>query len=134
MQQLQQLIEAAQDIVILQADNPDGDSLASSLALEQILGDMGKNPHLYCGVDIVAHLKYLPGWDRVSNELPHKFDLGIIVDTSSLKLFEQLAKTNQLAVLKSKPVVVLDHHQEVENSLDFARVYLNQGLSHTHPY
>ena len=126
MQQLQQLIDAAQDIVILQADNPDGDSLASSLALEQILGDMGKTPHLYCGVDIVAHLKYLPGWDRVSNELPHKFDLAIIVDTSSLKLFEQLAKTNQLAVLKSKPVVVLDHHQEVQNSLDFARVYLNE--------
>ena len=84
MQQLQQLIEAAQDIVILQADNPDGDSLASSPALEQILG-MGKTPHLYCGVDIVAHLK-IPGWDRVRNELPHKFDLAIIVDTSSPKV------------------------------------------------
>ncbi len=129
-EELSKLIADAKDIVILQADNPDGDSLASSLALEQILGDMGKNPHLYCGVDIVAHLKYLPGWDRVSNELPHKFDLAIIVDTSSLKLFEQLEKTRQLTTLKSKPVVVIDHHQAVENTLDFARVYINEpGVS-----
>ena len=29
-------------IVIIQADNPDGDSLGSALALEHILGDLGK--------------------------------------------------------------------------------------------
>ncbi|MDB5170149.1 MAG: hypothetical protein JWN82_545 [Candidatus Saccharibacteria bacterium] len=120
------LIEQAHHIVILQADNPDGDSLGSALALEGILGDMGKEPYLYCGVDMPAHLRYLPGWDRVSNELPSGFDLSIIVDTSSISLFEQAKKTGDLQRVSSKPVVVLDHHQEVENSLDFAKIVCNK--------
>ena len=51
-------IENANDILIIQADNPDGDSLGSALALEQIIGDMGKTPSLYCGVDIPYYLKF----------------------------------------------------------------------------
>ena len=42
VQNIQELLSDKKDIVIVQADNPDGDSLASSLALEQILHDMGK--------------------------------------------------------------------------------------------
>ncbi|HEY1063839.1 MAG TPA: DHH family phosphoesterase [Candidatus Saccharimonadales bacterium] len=119
------LIDQAHNIVILQADNPDGDSLGSALALEQILGDLGKEPYLYCGVDMPAHLKYLPGWDRVSNELPSTFDLSIIVDTSSSSLFEQATKTNAWTQLASKPAIILDHHQAVENTISFARVVVN---------
>lgn len=118
------LIDHAHNIVILQADNPDGDSLGSALALEHILGDLHKEPYLYCGVDMPAHLKYLPGWDRVSNELPSQFDLSIVVDTSALSLFERAAKTGDLTHIKSKPVIVIDHH-DVENSLDFAKVVCN---------
>lgn len=121
------LLAQATTVVIAQADNPDGDSLGSALALEHIIGDMGKQPHLYCGVDMPAHLTYLPGWDRVSNELPRAFDLVIIVDTSALSLFEQATKTGELARFKSKPVIILDHH-DVENSLDFARVVCNQPV------
>lgn len=119
------LIDQATHIVILQADNPDGDSLGSALALEQILGDLGKEPYLYCGVDMPAHLTYLPGWDRVSNELPSKYDLGIIVDTSARSLFEQAVKTGDISTISSKPTIVLDHH-DVENTLTFAQVMCNK--------
>lgn len=122
-----ELLEQAHNIVILQADNPDGDSLGSALALEQILGDLGKEPYLYCGVDMPAHLRYLPGWDRVSNELPHNFDLSIVVDTSSITLFEQAAKRSDLRRVSGKPAIVLDHHQAVENTLDFASVVANKS-------
>jgi nanoRNase/pAp phosphatase (c-di-AMP/oligoRNAs hydrolase) len=44
--ELTELIKTVQHIVIIQADNPDGDSLASALALENILGDLGKDPAL----------------------------------------------------------------------------------------
>lgn len=121
-----ELLEQAHNIVILQADNPDGDSLGSALALEQILGDLGKEPYLYCGVDMPAHLRYLPGWDRVSSELPHDFDLSIVVDTSSVTLFEQAAKRGGLRRVSAKPAIVLDHHQAVENTLDFASVVANK--------
>lgn len=119
MVELSKLVEEAHKIVIVQADNPDGDSLASALALEQILGDLGKDPILYCGVDITTYLRYLPGWDRVSNELPKQFDLSIIVDTSAISLFESLEKSGQRPILASKPCVVIDHHA-TEASIPFA--------------
>lgn len=121
-QDLQKLINSSQKIIVLQADNPDADSLASSLALEQILGEMGKDVHLYCGVDMPGYLKYLSGWDRVSSELPKDFDLSIIVDASTTTLFQKLSESSKIEVIKNKPCVVLDHHYEVENPIDFAAV------------
>lgn len=115
------ILDNANRVVILQADNPDGDSLGSALALEQILGDMGKEPILYCGVDIPSYLTYLQGWDRVSKDLPQQFDAAIIVDTGADSLFEQLEKTGQKGWVKAKPVVVLDHHA-TEANIDFADV------------
>jgi phosphoesterase RecJ-like protein len=107
---IEEAVKAARRIVIVQADNPDGDSVASSLALEEILGDLGKEVFLYCGVDIPIHLRYMPGSARISKELPKNFDLSIIVDTSSYLLLEQLAKTGQKAWLAAKPSIVIDHH------------------------
>ncbi|HVS58887.1 MAG TPA: DHH family phosphoesterase [Candidatus Saccharimonadales bacterium] len=119
--QITQIIGNAQKIVVLQADNPDGDSLASSLALEQILGDLGKDVYLYCGMDMPAHLHYLPGWDRVNKDFPSQFDAAIIVDTSADSLFEILNNSGQKGWLKSKPVVVIDHHA-TEATIDYAEV------------
>lgn len=119
-EKIKQLVGSAQKIVVLQADNPDADSLGSALALEHILGDLGKDVYLYCGVDTPTYLRYLSGWDRVLNELPSQFDLSIIVDASTYTLFEQLEKNGQMGVLKSKPCIVLDHHATVEKPLDFA--------------
>jgi phosphoesterase RecJ-like protein len=117
---ISELIGAAQHIVVVQADNPDADSLGSALALEHILGDLGKDVSLYCGVDIPTYLRYLSGWDRVQKDLPKQFDASIIVDASTYTLLEQLYKTTQLNWLKSKPCVVIDHHESVEKPLDFA--------------
>jgi phosphoesterase RecJ-like protein len=122
---IQEAISNASRILILQADNPDGDSLASALALEQILGDMGKEPFLYCGVEMPTYLRYLEGWDRVSRDIPGKFDLSIIVDTSALSLFENLQKTNQYQWVASKPCIVIDHH-DVELTIPFATINHNE--------
>jgi phosphoesterase RecJ-like protein len=124
-QAIADIITPASRIAILQADNPDGDSLGSALALEQILHDMGKEPILYCGVDIPSYLSYMAGWDRVSKDLPPKFDAAIIVDTSADSLFEQLDKTKQKGWVATKPTVVIDHH-DVENTIKFANVICNQ--------
>jgi len=122
---IQEALAGATRVVILQADNPDGDSLCSALALEQILHEMGKEPILYCGVDIPGYLTYLAGWDRVTKEIPHQFDASIIVDTSADSLFEQLEKTGQKGWVAAKPTILIDHHP-VENSITFANVVCNQ--------
>lgn len=123
-EKIKELVNSAQKIVVVQADNPDADSLGSALALEHILGDLGKDVYLYCGVDVPTYLRYLSGWDRVSNELPSSFDFSIIVDASTYTLFGQLEKNGQWGVLKSRPNIVLDHHSASEKPLDFAAASL----------
>src|SRR3989344_4704973 len=122
---IQALLDGAETIVVMQADNPDGDSLASALALEQILGGMNKDVVLYCGVNIPTYLTYLKGWDRVTRDLPNKFDLSIIVDVSAISLFENLQKSGQMGWVASKPSIIIDHHA-VDVSILFATVICNK--------
>lgn len=121
---IKELLASAEHIVVIQADNPDGDSLGSALALEAILIEQGKKVSLYCGVDMPGYLRYVPGWDRVSQDLPQRFDLSIIVDNSSLSLLENLQKSNQAGWLATRPCIVIDHH-DIESSIPFASVICN---------
>lgn len=121
------LITEAQKVIIIQADNPDGDSLGSALALEEILGDLGKETHLYCGVSVPDYLKHMVGWDRVSSELPSQFDISIIVDTSALVLLDKLETSPYRNWVASKPVVVLDHHGAVVSDIPYATVVVNDN-------
>lgn len=114
------LVDDAKNVLVLMADNPDADSLGSALALEHILGDMGKHVALYCGVSLPTYLHYVAGWDRVSTDLPKNFDLSIIVDVNTYALFDQLQKNNAWGTVRSKPVIVLDHHKTSQQQLDFA--------------
>lgn len=115
-EQIKNVIDNSKHIVVVQADNPDGDSLASAIALEHILAKLGKKVTLYCGIDITSYLKYIPGWDRVVKDLPNDFDAAILVDCASITLLEQLEKTNQIGALRTRPFIIMDHHK-VENDV-----------------
>lgn len=105
------LISGAERIIIIQAENPDGDSLGSSLALEEIFGDLGKHVTMYCPVEIPKYLRYFSGWDRVTMEYDTKADLAIIVDTSADVLLTKVLETPGVRHhLESHPVLVIDHH------------------------
>ncbi len=118
---VRKIIDNAYKIVVIQADNPDIDSLASALALESILSEAGKSVHLYCGVDLPSYLHYLPGWGRVSKDIPNQFDASIIVDTASDKLLEQLDKSGAKSWVAARSAVVIDHHIS-EATITFAKV------------
>jgi phosphoesterase RecJ-like protein len=112
-------LTAAQKIVIIQAENPDGDSLGSSLALEDLLMEAGKDVQLYCAIDIPKYMHYINGWDRVEKDWPTDRDVAIIVDTSAAALIEQALKQPGVRhFLESHPVVIIDHH-ETEGDLPF---------------
>lgn len=120
-----QLIESASRILIIQAENPDGDSLGSALALEEILGDLGKEISLYCDVEIPKYLRYISGWDRVTQDFDTSADLAIIVDTSSDTLIgKALQISGARHFLESNPVLVIDHHVETESTLSFKHTML----------
>ena len=120
-----QLIINAKKILVIQAENPDGDSLGSALALEEIFGEMGKKVSLHCPVQIPTYLRHVAGWDRVSLDFPTDADLAIIVDTSSQVL---MSKTLKNAAAKNwlakNPVLVFDHHVTVEPDLPFPAQYI----------
>ena len=71
-------------ICVIQAENPDGDSLGSAIALDYLLND--KEMSLYCPVDIPKYLRYFADWSRVTNEFDFKADGYIIVDTEERKI------------------------------------------------
>lgn len=104
-------------ICVIQAENPDGDSLGSAIALDYLLEE--KEISLYCPVDIPKYLRYFQDWSRVTNEFDFKADGYIIVDTAAeillSKLLEDTAIKNRLY---SAPVLVIDHH-ETEDDLNF---------------
>lgn len=124
---IKKLVTDSGKILIMQADNPDGDSLGSALALEQILSDLKKETYMYCGTDIPGYLRHIPGWDRVSKEIPPVFDASIIVDTSAIGLFDKLTSSKEYSWVKSRPCLVIDHH-DVEASIPFATYIINMPV------
>ncbi len=120
MSKLADFISSYDKLVVIQAENPDGDSLGSSLGLEAIIGEAGKNAELYCPVQIPRYLRYLNGWDRVSDEFPADAEAAIIVDTSSATLLSKvLDEPPAKHFLESHPVFVIDHHAVIGGELTF---------------
>ncbi len=108
------LVADATTILVLQPEKPDTDSLTSSLALEQILGDLGKEVVLYCRDDVPSYIAYFEGADRVRHEFPDKFDLTLIVDTGGPQALARTFEKYQGRLTK-KPVSVIDHHPNRES-------------------
>ncbi len=112
-----EFLEGKNRICIIQAENPDGDSLGSAIALDYLL--KGREITLYCPVDIPKYLHYFADWSRVTNEFDCKADGYIIVDTAAKVLLSKLLDDTAIRDrLYSAPVLVIDHH-ESEDDLDF---------------
>ena len=104
-------------ICVIQAENPDGDSLGSAIALDYLLEDYEVS--LYCPVDIPKYLHYFSDWSRVTIDFDFKADGYIIVDTAATVLLSKLLDDTAIRNrLYSAPVFVIDHH-ETEDDLDF---------------
>ncbi len=129
LDKLQHLLSQATKINIIQAENPDADSIASSLALEDFLTNINKQVRLYCPVQIPDYLKYIDGWDHINDEFDYKAELNIVVDTTSKillsKLFDDPIIKNHLL---DQPSIFLDHHL-TEADLDFEpTLVINQSF------
>jgi len=118
-------LEHKSRISIIQAENPDGDSLGSAIALDYLIENYKKEKgesieiSLYCPVNIPKYLRYFTDWSRVEDEFDWKADGFIIVDTAAEVLLSKLLDDPAIKKkLSDKPVFVLDHH-ETEDDLSF---------------
>jgi len=110
------LITKAKKVIVIQAENPDGDSLGSSLAIEEILGNLDIETVLYCPIEIPKYLRYIKGWDRVTSEFDTTADLAIIVDTTADVLLTKVLETPGVRhYLETHEVLVIDHHTSSSN-------------------
>lgn len=121
---LRSFFKEKKHLVVVQGDNPDADSLASSLAIEEIMHQHGVSTSLYCSVDVSQHLRYLSGWDRVTHSLPTEFDGWILVDCEFMSLIENIKEVGDLEKLKKRPLLIIDHHDS-PSDIDFAEVVVN---------
>ena len=107
-------LEGKNKICVIQAENPDGDSMGSAIALDYLLDE--KEVSLYCPVDVPKYLRYFADWSRVTNEFDYKADGYIIVETAAevllSKLLDDTAIRNRLY---STPVFVIDHHETADD-------------------
>ena len=107
-------LDGKNSICIIQAENPDGDSLGSAIALDYQLE--GKKISMYCPVNIPKYLRYYPDWARVTIEFDYRADGYIIVDTAAeillSKLIDDAAIKNRLY---TAPVFVIDHHESADD-------------------
>ena len=118
------LITKSKKVLIIQAENPDGDSLGSALALEDILTDIKKEVTLYCPVEIPKYMRYIKGWDRVVSDFNFKTDLIIIVDTTAEILLSKILETPGVRHhLETQPILAIDHHT-TGSSLNFKNTAL----------
>ena len=114
------LITAAKHILVVQAENPDGDSVASSLALESLFSDNfpEKKVTMFCNLTVPAHLRYLKGHDRVVQALPKDFDLVILVDRAEQVLLEKTLRNPEATATFALASILSD---TLGLSLDFVK-------------
>jgi phosphoesterase RecJ-like protein len=88
---------------------PDGDAIGSLLAMGWALDQLGKAHTLVCPHPTPPNFRFLPGWERITQDLAPgcDYDLVIALDVSSLERFEHLREPIERL---SAPILVIDHH------------------------
>jgi phosphoesterase RecJ-like protein len=87
---------------------PDGDALGSQLALGEILESLGKKVYYYCEEFASAMYEFMPGSEKLRNELPDTalFDAAVAVDCGDRFRLGHEMET----LLQIHPFIVIDHH------------------------
>ena len=111
MQDIWNEILKANHIVITMHRRPDGDAIGSALGLFNVLVSMKRVSLFNISKEIKREFGFLPGFDRIRDTLPGKFDLMITLDSASLDL-----------VRIERPdakIINIDHHKSNTNFGDW---------------
>lgn len=93
-QQTVELIRTARRIVVFSHQHPDGDAVASMLALTLALRKLGKTVTPACSDPVPQYLQFLPATDQVVREFDVASEFVISVDTKSVEI-DKLGYKNQ---------------------------------------
>lgn len=115
--ELRQLIDGAQNVVVLCHRSPDGDAIGSSLAWKRYLEQKGKDVTVIIPDAFPDFLMWLPGTQEIVRYDKHKEKADLLLRISDLIFCLDLNTLSRLgddlaaAVEKTKaPKVLIDHH------------------------
>ncbi|MFO7832212.1 MAG: DHH family phosphoesterase [Desulfuromonadaceae bacterium] len=125
VEQVAAAIRDGASFLIAAHESPDGDAIASTLALAIALREMGKEVVAYNADPIPQKLSFLPGAETLVNQVAGQshYDVGIILDAGELSR----AKVDVVGLCKVS--INIDHHPFSE---DFGDIYcVDTGASAT---
>ncbi len=116
IQTILEKINTGQSFLVASHESPDGDALASTLALVNFLRECGKNVVAYNKDGVPKDFDFLPGAETLVDRLEPDafFDVGFVLDAGELRR----AGVHLKEVCRS--LVNVDHHPHSE---DFGDVY-----------
>lgn len=87
---IEPILQAIRDerrFLVASHENPDGDAIASTLALANALREMGKEVVAYNQDGVPNDYRFLPGWESVVTSVPadSRFDAGFVLDAGELR-------------------------------------------------
>jgi len=103
-------IKKADKILVILHESPDGDAVASSLALSSILKGIGKQAHCACFDTLPKVFMFLPGADSISTDfLLGDYDLICTVDCGDAARTGFAQRLQTLSKSKNN-IINIDHH------------------------
>ncbi|WP_305046277.1 DHH family phosphoesterase [Geoalkalibacter sp.] len=106
IQAILEKIEKARRILVASHSSPDGDAIASTLALVNGLREMGKDVVAFNADPVPQNLRFLPGAETLVHDLREvvPFDLGFLLDAGELRRAQ--APLRELC----RSLINMDHH------------------------
>lgn len=102
-QQTIELINSHQRFLLVTPQNPNGDSLGSTIALKLILEKLGKEATIACPSSPAELLSFLPGFAAIHHDLQGAQDFIIAINTIKTKVekigYRQLPQDNKVEIV-----------------------------------
>jgi phosphoesterase RecJ-like protein len=106
IESIRALLAPAERILIVTHVGPDGDAIGSTLGLGWLLRAQGKEPVLACADPVPENYTFLPGSERIVQQVQGTFDLLISLDCSDRYRMGDIWKDH----LADLPLLNIDHH------------------------
>lgn len=110
------IIRDGRRFLVASHESPDGDAIASTLALANALREAGKEVVAFNRDGVPNDYRFLPGWEQVVTRVPEDavFDAGFVLDAGELRRAGAWIKG------RCRTLINIDHHPHSEN---FGNIY-----------
>lgn len=102
--------EENQNFLLIAHERPDGDTIASTLAIKQLLESLGKKAEAVCAGGVPEVFQFLAGTGKIKTDfLLGDFQAIVLIDNGDLRRTGFLDRV-MLAKSQGLPIINIDHH------------------------